>query len=258
MYKKLVMLILLMPFAYALEHSFVVEENGNALAILEIEGDGVINIQIPTDVQEMIVKGGLYFIENSSASIWMTGAATAIYRTAMLTSKADGVWSFTSSIPFDGDVTVSMPSEAKIVKTTPNAKIMRTNFTKLIWEDVGHVQVVYKFPEVKTKTANANPFPMFFGLAMLALFAIFIGKLVLNKRSKKPEVIKTLTANERKIVNIMLESGAIKRAKLEKKSKLAKSSLANTLNNLERKKIIMIDKTYVAHTIKFTRWFDEL
>jgi len=257
MYKKLMILILLLPLVYA--HSFVIEENGNALAILELEGDGVINIEIPSDVEEMIVKGGLYFIENSSASIWMTGKATAIYRTAMLTSKADGLWSFTSNLPFDGDVVVNMPNEAKIIKTTPNAKVMRTNFTKLLWDDAGHVQVVYRFPETKASKSNGkNPFLMIFGIIMLLAFAILIGKLVLSKRSKKPEVIKTLSNNERKLVTIMLESGAIKRARLEKKSKLAKSSLASTLKNLERKKIIMIDKTYAAHTIKFTRWFDEL
>jgi len=50
----------------------------------------------------------------------------------------------------------------------------------------------------------------------------------------------------------------MKRNKLERESKISKSSLANSLNNLEKKNILEIDKTYVVHTVKISDWFNKL
>lgn len=53
-------------------------------------------------------------------------------------------------------------------------------------------------------------------------------------------------------------SGEMKRNRFESESRISKSSLENLLNNLEKKNIIGIDKTYVVHTVKISDWFKRL
>lgn len=72
-------------------------------------------------------------------------------------------------------------------------------------------------------------------------------------------LMKTLSENERKVIGLLSAgNGEMKRNILERKSGLAKSSLASCLNMLERKKVLEIDKTSVVHFVRFTGWFREL
>jgi len=71
--------------------------------------------------------------------------------------------------------------------------------------------------------------------------------------------MKTLSKNEDKAITLLAASnGEMKRNLLERKSGLAKSSLASCLNMLERKNIVEVDKTSVVHFVRFTEWFKEL
>ena len=75
----------------------------------------------------------------------------------------------------------------------------------------------------------------------------------------KRHVMKALSPNEALIVEIMIQKeGAIRRNELEKQTKLAKSSLASSLYNLEKRNIVIVDKTNVVHFVKFTEWFNNL
>ena len=56
----------------------------------------------------------------------------------------------------------------------------------------------------------------------------------------------------------MINEGRMKRSKLERESGVSKSSLAASLKNLERKKIIEVDRTYASHYVRFTEWFNGL
>ena len=79
------------------------------------------------------------------------------------------------------------------------------------------------------------------------------------KLKNRQNILKTLPANENKITRILIENnGGIKRSKLERLSGISKSSLAASLKNLERKKIIQLDKTYKSHYVRLTKWFDEM
>lgn len=281
MNKKWVLLqiILLIPIASALDSNYniIVEENGNSLVIIELEGEGLINIPLPEDVNDVRVKGALYAVKNNSVdiSIGSTQKAIVLYKTSMLTTKQDN-WNFKINLvnTQKEKVTLAIPKEAVILETHPGALIESLNYTKLIWE--GHIQsieVEYEFPEVevitledieKKKESKSNM--LFIPVIFLFFIIILILSLIITKsikktkkKSSKPNIIKTLSKNESLIVKILIDNkGEMKRNILEKNSKLAKSSLANTLNNLERKKIIEIDKTFTTHFIKFTRWFDEL
>ena len=75
----------------------------------------------------------------------------------------------------------------------------------------------------------------------------------------KRHVMKALSQNEALIVEIMIQKeGQIRRNELEKQTKLAKSSLASSLYNLEKRNIVIVDKTNVVHFVKFTEWFNNL
>lgn len=81
--------------------------------------------------------------------------------------------------------------------------------------------------------------------------------LVLSKG--KRNVMKTLSGNEIKIINTLLEhEGKMLRNDLEKISGIPKSSLSVAINNLERKNIIQVDKSEWTHEVELTEWFKSL
>ena len=72
-------------------------------------------------------------------------------------------------------------------------------------------------------------------------------------------VMKTLTKNERSIVEIMIENkGWIRRNELSRVSGISKSSMSAALNKLKDKHVIDIDRRYTTHIIKLSEWFKGL
>ncbi len=263
--KKLILILLLIiPPAYSMDSSYtvVVEENGNSLVLIDLEGSGLVNIPLQKDVDDVRIRGGLYVLNNESVdvSIGSTQEAVVLYKTSLLTLKHE-VWDFSIDLADTANesVMVAIPKDAVIIETQPDAIIETVNFTRLSWEgDLESVSVRYEFPEETVVVQEENDFPYGLVAAGVAFLGV-IAAVFAFKKSKKQNVIKTLSRNERIVVNAILENnGGMKRNMLERKTKLAKSSLAHTLNNLERKKIVLIDKTNATHYVKFTRWFDEL
>ncbi len=81
----------------------------------------------------------------------------------------------------------------------------------------------------------------------------------LPARSEKETVLKTLSENELNVVKLLMNNqGGMRRNILEKESTMAKSSLASTLYNLERKNIVIVNKTYAVHFVQLTEWFSKL
>jgi len=270
MNKKLLLLLLLLliPITSAIDSNYniIVEENGNCLVIIEFNGKGLVNLPLQEDVNNVKIKGALYTLNNKSIdiSIGSTGKAVALYKTSMLTSKQKGTWSFKIGLieTDNKKVNIAIPKNARIIETTPPATIEALNYTKLIWDtDIKNIEIKYSFPETETVSLEdeKEPKSLIIISIITAIITLLVVILIINKKSNKQNIIKTLSKNESIIVNILIKhKGEIKRNKLEKISKLAKSSLANTLNNLEKKNIIKIDKTYTTHFIKFTRWFNGL
>ncbi len=265
-------LILISGKANALEQSYniIVADNGNAAVIAEITGMGLARISLPDDVSDVKVKGALYKLGNGSIdiSIGSTKKALALYKTSLLTSKTKGVWKFEISLPENTSrAIIALPKNAIILKTEPPGFIEKKNYTKIIFENKRKIMAEYRFPDPGLIESNNNGSQknsqnkILYWLIISALVALaFYIKTRLNKKkSNKENLIRTLSKNEKTVVNALMENkSGIKRSILERKTKMAKSSLANTLNMLERKKIIEIDKTSASHYIKFTRWFDEL
>lgn len=266
----------MIPVAFAIdsEYSIIVEDNGNSLVIIGFKGSGLVNVPLPRDVEKVKVKGALYSLNNRSIdiSIGSNKEAVLLYKTASLTKKGDENWELKLDLidTNDESVMLILPLDANIIQTEPTATIESNEFLELSWKgDITSIELQYNFPNVDSLDEdeevpnNHNNYGVMILIFILLFIIIFISVIIFifrtKKKSNKNNVIKTLSKNEKTVVDIMMEhKGEIKRNKLEKISKLAKSSLANTLNNLEKKNIVEIDKSFTTHYIKFTRWFNEL
>lgn len=71
--------------------------------------------------------------------------------------------------------------------------------------------------------------------------------------------MKTFSENQRMVTKLLIENnGGMKRNELERISGLAKSSLALTLKQLERKNVLVVKKHNVTHYVELTGWFKGL
>jgi uncharacterized membrane protein len=260
-----------------LDYYIIIEENGNTLVVLNIFGSGLVNIPIKEDVNEVKVKGALYSINEDSVdiSIGSTEQAAVLYKTSLLTAKDQGLWTFNMDLTdYEKNQTiVAMPNDTNIESTSPKAFIESSSFKKLIWTgNISEVSVDYSFEnqltdafddiEPKEKSNKFSYIPL-----ILIIFSVISTILIILQKQKtksmkiqnRNNILKTLTGNEKKVVEILLKnSSGMKRNKLEKESGLAKSSLAATLKNLERKRIVRIDRAYKTHYVRLTGWFDNV
>lgn len=69
------------------------------------------------------------------------------------------------------------------------------------------------------------------------------------------DLLKTLSGNERRVMDLIVESGGMRRNELERKSGLAKSSLASTLSQLEKRKLVTVNRETTVHFVKPSDWF---
>lgn len=247
------------------EYYFIIEDNGNTVAAIQFQGSGEITLPIPKDVENLEVEGALYILEDDSITI-STAADSSIllYKTSLFTEKTGEDWTF---IPFldnqtEKSVSIAMPEKMIIKTTNPNAQIESGEFLKLHFENPNEIQIIYHFPSTEIQTnVKENNFLIIFlsisaGILIIVIFSIQKQKKI---SGRKEQILQTLTENETKVIKALLASSKpLKRKMLARKLDLAKSSLAATLNNLERKKIIEIDKTYPSHLIKLQEWFKKL
>lgn len=275
-----IFLFILIPFVQGAieqaEYYFIVEENGNTIIGANLYGSGEISLPVPKDISHLSVEGGLYILEDEklTISIGSTKQAAVVYTTTLLTEKRGKLWSL--RIPLENstkkNITVAMPREAKIIYSRPTPLQEQTNFTKLYWENPQNIQVDYSFEPKINQNKNQNKTQEKSITSLIYVIIVFLVTIILipsylyfKKVSKKisgrkEQIIQTLTENEKAIVGALIEkqNEKTKRSYLAKKLNLARSSLAASLRNLERKKIISIDKTYSSHTIELQEWFKKL
>jgi len=257
--------LMLVPYASAQEASeyyMIIEDNGNALVSVTITGSGLYSIPIPSDVDDILVRGALYILngDHIDVSIGETEQAVILYTSSMHTSKTGDEWRFTMDL---GDlenmsITVLMPEDTNIISTTPEAFIQSGEVTEVYWSDAETIEIVYQFEKGIESQWDWKPFYLI-GAVIVIAGAGYIYSRRNPHISKKESVIKTLSENEKKIVHVLIENkGIMKRSKVEKSTGISKSSLAVSLKNLEKKKILIIDKTYPVHSVKLTEWFNGL
>ncbi|MFH2020017.1 MAG: hypothetical protein ABIJ34_01260 [archaeon] len=256
---SLLLMMILLPLIQAMDASYnvVVEDNGMSLIVIELTGRGLVTIPLQLDVSEVKVKGALYRIENMTleVSIASTENAVVLYQTNLLTKK-DEDWQLHIELLNNSNLAISFPDYAIIKESHPAGYLSSGNINKLVFSNASSVEVVYNFKD----KPKFNYWPVGIGAAitLLVIGAVLIFRKKKPKQSNKDKILRTLSHNERIVVKALIENGEMKRNELERLTKMAKSSLANTLANLEKKNIIEVDKTYTTHFIKFTGWFSEL
>ncbi|MFH0860632.1 MAG: hypothetical protein V1921_05480 [Candidatus Altiarchaeota archaeon] len=254
------------------EGNVIVSDNGDALVLLDLFGNGTVNVPTPLDVESPKVRGALYVSASNGIDVSFDGEATVAYMTQLLTSKDGDVWSFWAELPeIPIGVTVSFPANARVISTEPTAFVEQgDDSVNVMWISISseNISADYKLSFDEPVTAAAQPDrggvnPFLYAAALFAFIFIYLymsrrkSGIVLSKG--KRNVMKTLTGNEYKIVTLLLESReGLKRSELERKSGIAKSSLASALYNLEQKNILGVDKTEEMHYVELTEWFKSL
>jgi len=280
-----VMAVLLSAVVSAVEYEVVVVDKGEALVVASVKGSGLHMLPLPEDVVDVRVEGALYSIKDSTLtiSIGSTKKALVAYKTDHLTAKEQGKWNFMMEIPGGSDVVVNLPQTTIVHETVPEALIESTEYKTIAWQNSdGKISIAYSFTEdgslpitgnlVKQPPSTAPKAFMWLLLVAGGAILLFVGgrsvikyrkqeqvektETVIPIRSEKETVLKTLSENETRVVSLLMDSsGQMKRNILEKESNLAKSSLASTLYNLERKNIVKVNKTYAVHFVQLTDWF---
>ncbi len=271
-YLFVIVLVVSVTLAAESNYELVLKENGQTLVLITLEGEGIVSIPIYSDVGDVNVKGGLYIMEDNNVdiSIGSSGGATVAFVTSYLTKKNGDTWQFQLDvIDQTNKVTLHAPEDIIISSSSPNALIEKEDVVNLYWQDnPGLIELQYAFEESEfegSQDSNYGTLSMFFIITSIIFLGIIVSVFVYFATRKKPkkdqklDIMQTLLKNERKIVEILLNHGnGMKRNELERKSEISKSSLASSLYNLDRKKIIEIDKSQTVHFVKLRKWFHEL
>jgi uncharacterized membrane protein len=255
--------------AYSIEYYIVVEPNGNSVVIMTVHGSGLVNIPIDGRTDNINVKGALYRVNDDSidVSIGSTEEAVVVYTTPMLTQKTDN-WEFRMDLVGSESTTatVALSPNVTITGTEPAAFIDVHDFKEVKWEEnVSEIAVQYYFENIYNPLVPGKG-SMLWVVVPIAVVGAGAGGFMYFRKGRqrarlrnRENLLRTLSDNERKVVEALIASGGqMRRSKVERKTGISKSSLAGALKNLERKKIVELDKTYKTHSIKLTEWFDEI
>lgn len=280
--------------AKSTEYSVIVEENGNSLVLIALEGGGTYELMMPLDVSYPQVLNAIY-VESASGvdvSVAEGEPATVAYQTSLLTEKDGGKWTLNMKLESDTTQTmVSLPKKARIISTNPKAVYSENEDSKnAVFNQATKINIEYTFePTQASTTTLINILPpttkqqittttlvetkkegldeitslTIFILGAIVALAIAAAAYIYLKTKDSSNTLKkqmrTLSGNEYKIVDTLLKNeGGMKRNDLEKIASISKSSLALTLNNLERKNIIEVDRTNSTHYVEVTEWFKNL
>ncbi|MBW2973660.1 hypothetical protein KY346_04660 [Candidatus Woesearchaeota archaeon] len=265
-----VLLVLAMlPAVWGASYDVLVQESGNSIVVASVEGSGLHVLTLPIDAVPE-VRGALYLQEDNilSLSVGSTEKAIVAYQTNNFTSKTDA-WKL--NIRLDGPVKVSLPKSANILSINPHSFVQETDVKTIEFQE-GSAEITYKIENINLQSyldnLDEHKFEKVVTYVVLAALCLILlaGLYFMIRRPKqvkqsshKNNVVKTLSNNEKKVVEILLQNNnETKRSLIEKETRLAKSSLASTLTQLENKNIIELDRTHTTHFVKLTEWFIRL
>lgn len=267
-----VLLVLAMlPAVWGASYDVLVQESGNSIVLVSLEGSGLHLLELPTDARPE-VRGALYLQEGNilSASVGSTEKAVIAYQTGTFTSKGEN-WKL--NINLDGPTKISLPISADIISVSPQAFVKETDVKTIDFQD-GKAEIVYKIENINLQAYLDNmdtykfetivTYVVLTALCMILLAGLYFfvrrpKQVKEAKASHKDNVMKTLSANEKKVIEILLQNNhSAKRSLIEKQSRIAKSSLASTLYQLENKNLVEVDRENTAHFVRLTGWFSGL
>jgi len=268
-----VLLVLAMlPAVWGASYDVLVQESGNSIVIASLEGSGLHMIELPVDAVPE-VRGALYLQEGNilSASVGSTEKAVIAYQTNAFTSKDENAWKI--DLNLDGPAKVRFPKNAQIISVSPQAFVKETGVKTIEFQD-GKAEIVYKIENINLQSYLDNmdtykfetivTYVVLAALCMILLAGLFFvirrpKKVKETATSHKENVIKTLSQNEKKVIEILLQNNnSAKRSLIERQSRIAKSSLASTLYQLENKNLIEVDRENTTHFVRLTSWFTHL
>jgi len=263
--------LLFLQTAAAVSYEFEVLENGQTKAVITVaEEEGV---WVPSDVTNPDIEGGSYSLLPTGMSVLPdAGKAVLSYLSSFHTKKQGGIWYFDAEIEQADAVTLLLPADVQIVQAEPRASIAKKEGVELSWGSVQeNISVSYVVPlsaiDVKPVPQSSNQWTILVILGLLLVIAVLIyrktasvkGSIQVDITDGQMHVVRAANDNEALILRTMLKfNGQMKRNKLEKSTKLSKSSLASSLKNLEHKRIVEIDRSFHVHYLKLSDWFREL
>jgi hypothetical protein len=252
--------IIILPLTYAKpEYSIIIKNQGEAIVLINFLKDEEYTIYIPSN-SEMKGKGIIYLSEDYNNSkkitIYAKKGGVFAYKTNDYTVKNKSIWTFNFNPINDSIITITLPKKTSIININPYG-IINDQIIKI--ETKNKITISYTFSTFELNSSYKTFFKLL--ILFLAIIILLIYFFIIKKRNKSQytNIIKILSINERKIIQMLKdEKGIIKRNILEKKTKISKSSLAHSLNSLQEKNIISIDKNFNTHTIQIKKWFMEL
>ncbi len=293
-----VLLLLLLGIVSAqmgANYEVIVNQDGGAFVLATFSGQGPLEVSLPADVAAPYVKGVLYTKSGSTIFLSLTEdrMATVSYRTEKLVSKNGDTYSFALAIPENITnlyASASLPKQASVSEVTPSSGVIMSEEDSVVvaWASTSslrEVKVDYVFFSIggnggggdqgggKDGGSGDSGIPQWLILAvaigatlLLILLVIFFYYFNMRKPKKgilategMRNVMKALNENDVKIVERILEEGGeIKRSELERKCEIAKSSLALSLDRLEQKGLLKIDKETTTHRVSLSEWFRSL
>lgn len=267
-------LLILCTLSFGGSYTVIVSENGNSLVTAEFIGDGtLLGIPLPIDVEDVVVTGALYVPTSQGIEISFEqgNSAIVLFESSLLVTRSGEDWKFSMDLASGtNSVTVSLPKGASIKTMNPQGQVSQTeNSVNIVWQTSDN-SISAQYTLSASLTGDYTLYIIVIALAGVIIFGLrmytIMKKKVVKERkapekkvSGKENVVKTLSQNQRKIVGILMEyKQGIKRNKLEKLVGLSKSSLAATLNQLEKRKVVDMDKSGKVHYVQLSEWFKKL
>ena len=276
---------------------YKVAEDGETTALITITGEGAIIIPLPSDVVDPEIRSGIYVLapDGIEVTVGESGKTQVGYVSSFHTRKEAGIWYFEAQLREGSSAKMALPLSVQIVQTRPAAAIKRDIYRELSWAKADTLQVSYIIKKEQadgTTSGTARSlhlFPTVLILVVVIILSLGAGYYFLKKRKQKPaedktasentaeekaakreedlptitdaqmNILKAANENDALILTTLLKNnGKIKRNVLEKETQLAKSSLASALENLEKKNLVKVDRTFHVHYITLSSWFKEL
>jgi uncharacterized membrane protein len=253
-----------------------IDRIGQVSITVSIEGGDGTSVPTPEDAHGYVIVGGSFSESNGTAYITpgSTGFTTFSFYTDMLTEKTSSGWTARLSPPDSASVMVYMPPHSSFEESSPNPVMVTADDSRnrLDFHPSESIVVYYRLDDLTAPGTEGSPFNiiLLFGGAMI-LGAILrdmysrLEKKPLKGSDRKPsfdvtagkkEMMETFNENDKVVVDSLLESqGKAKRNALERKTGISKSSLAVSLNRLEKRKIIEMDRTSTTHFVKLSDYF---
>lgn len=287
-------ILALLPSAQALSEfhhlDISIDEGGRSLVqnLLLINSTSretfLVPVFTPVQIQAYDSRGDLShkltgdFIETTLRGQQESYSFTAEYQTDSLTSKEGGTWAFQYQFSPLGDyrsgLTLSLPSNARLLSHSPQGQVYthqgRIKIDFSLPEEPETIQVSYT---IEAAPAPQPQFPLFqatVAVIIIIVVAIVAFHLLRRKKPKKKEsqkapaegvsqgkkdLLKTLSVNEKKIVDTLLSKEKLTQKQLMLATGIPKATLSRTLKSLQRKQFIELRAFGNTNQIALSDWF---